>query len=173
MFRTAIIAFMLATGIAAANTSRAAPIEFDFAFKENGAVVGLGSFAVDSAFYHGVGAEFLYPLAGLLSLDFTIYGVTFDMDDDFFFPAFPTAIFLDGGFAGLAYYGKNNNASGNYILIASGDGTYDFLVALGAGDISFSGTIALVPEPSILLTCVAGLIAIGGLGRGKKSGWRR
>jgi len=161
VFRIAAIVFMLAVGIAGTRVADAAPIALDIKFEESGSVVGFGKLTIDETLFDGIGADTYGPTSGLLSLDFSIHGVSFDITDDFAYDLFPEVSFLDGIFAGLNFSGESEGATLTAIGFA-----YDFIDALG--EIT-TGSIA-VPEPSTLLGFAAGLIALGGLTRRRTAG---
>jgi hypothetical protein len=172
--RIAAFASVLATAVIAGTPSHAAPQEYHFAFEENGANVGSGSLTIDGAALNGVGAEFFWPLHGLLGFDLTIHGVPFTMTEDLAFPNFPSAIFDDGLFISFAYTGGHIGPV-VYELITGGGNVYTFIP--GDTGIAQEGTIvpmqlAAVPEPSVLLASLAGLVAIGGLRRRRAAAGR-
>jgi hypothetical protein len=156
MFRIAAVVVMLAVGFVAAHEAHAAPVSVDIKFEEGGSVVGVGTLTIDEAVFDGIGSDTFSPTTGLLSLDFTLHGVTFDITDDFGFDLFPEVSFLNGHFAGLNFSGESEGAT----LTAQGL-SYEFIDALG--DVTI-GAVAL-PEPSSMLAFAMGLVAIGGLRR--------
>jgi len=155
MFRIAAIVVMLAAGFVAAREAHAA-VSVDIKFEEGGSVVGVGTLTIDEALFDGIGSDTFSPTTGLLSLDFTLHGVTFDITDDFGFDLFPEVNFLNGHFAGLNFSGESEGAT----LTAQGL-SFEFIDALG--DITV-GAVAL-PEPSSMLAFAMGLVALGGLRR--------
>jgi PEP-CTERM motif len=159
VFRMAAFVSALAAGVAAGSPSRAAPIERHFVFDDDGVIVGSGSVTIDSAFYHGFPVEYFTPIDGLLSLDFTIHGVHFDIGNALA-STIPTAIFLDGAFFSLVYEGIQHDVLSDYFMTAGGGGSYNFIIAHGAVEL-YDGMIVpvAVPEPSGLLASLAGLVA--------------
>ncbi len=158
VFRIAAIVFMLAVGAAGAH---AAPIAVDIKFEEGGSIVGVGKLTVDDAVFDGIGTDTFSPTTGLLSLDFILHGVNFDITDDFAFDLFPEVTFTNGLFTGLNFNGESDGAT-----LTSLGLSYEFIDADGE---TFVGTLA-IPEPSSLLAFAAGLIALGGLARRTNAG---
>jgi PEP-CTERM motif len=158
LFRIAAVVFMLAVGAAGTN---AAPIGVDIKFEEGGNIVGFVKLTVDDAVFDGIGTDIFSPTTGLLSLDFVLHGIAFDITDDFAFDLFPEVTFTNGLFAGLNFKGESEGAT-----LTSLGLSYEFIDALGE---TFVGAVA-IPEPSSLLAFAAGLIALGGLARRTNAG---
>jgi PEP-CTERM motif len=158
VFRIAAIVFMLAAGFAGTHATHAAPVSLDIKFEEGGSVVGFGKLTIDKDLFDGIGNDTYSPTTGLLSLDFILNGVSFDITDDFAFGEFPEVNFIDGLFTGLNFVGESDGAT----AIVTGF-TYWFIDAEGG---ETAGTVA-VPEPSSMLAFAMGLVALGGLVRRK------
>lgn len=162
---------VLLVALALASPDKAAPIFFDLELISGGTVVGTGSFSIEGDEFTGSGEETFYPADStfqnpavpktLLSLDVTIDGQTFAIDDDIDFPNLPEVSFDDGTPDVFEYIGVNE-ASFSLVLFDGFDFRNSESVLLFSGSVAITRReVVAVAEPGALLLLGAGLLAMG------------